>query len=158
MPSAKQIKARKLFAKRVKRGDFRKAISKTKKSNFDKDYEMVCHTCGKKGDLSKHNKRHKIGSQARSYSVGAEETAKAMGQQTKKSVINISELIINSSQDIKLKLKSYTLDELFQLTHDIDTELLAMYRNNQQNNYDKTIELLKKRRKIVESLVQQQLK
>ena len=30
-PSAKQIKARKLFAKRVKRGDFRKAISKTKK-------------------------------------------------------------------------------------------------------------------------------
>jgi len=76
----------------------------------------------------------------------------------KKSVINISELIINSSQDIKLKLKSYTLDELFQLTHDIDTELLAMYRNNQQNNYDKTIELLKKRRKIVESLVQQQLK
>ena len=33
MPSAKQIKARKLFAKRVKRGDFRKAITKTKKSN-----------------------------------------------------------------------------------------------------------------------------
>ena len=32
MPSAKQIKARKLFAKRVKRGDFRKAISKTKKA------------------------------------------------------------------------------------------------------------------------------
>ena len=32
MASAKQIKARKLFAKRVKRGDFRKAISKTKKS------------------------------------------------------------------------------------------------------------------------------
>mgnify|MGYP003139509653 FL=1 len=32
MPSAKQIKARKEFAKRVKRGDFRKAISKTKKS------------------------------------------------------------------------------------------------------------------------------
>ena len=31
MPSAKQIKAQKLFAKRVKRGDFRKAISKTKK-------------------------------------------------------------------------------------------------------------------------------
>ena len=81
MPSAKQIKARKEFAKRVKRGDFRKAITKTKKSNFDKDYEMICHTCGKKGDLSKHNKRHKIGSQARSYSVGAEETAKAMGQQ-----------------------------------------------------------------------------
>jgi len=81
MPSAKQIKAQKLFAKRVKRGDFKKAISKSKKSNFDKDYEMVCHTCGKKGDLSKHNKRHKIGSQARSYSVGAEETAKAMGQQ-----------------------------------------------------------------------------
>jgi len=81
MASAKQIKARKEFAKRVKRGDFRKAISKSKKSNFDKDYEMVCHTCGKKGDLSKHNKRHKIGSQARSYSVGAEETAKAMGQQ-----------------------------------------------------------------------------
>ena len=81
MASAKQIKAQKLFAKRVKRGDFKKAISKSKKSNFDKDYEMVCHTCGKKGDLSKHNKRHKIGSQARSYSVGAEETAKAMGQQ-----------------------------------------------------------------------------
>lgn len=33
MASAKQIKARKLFAKRVKRGDFRKAISKTKKAN-----------------------------------------------------------------------------------------------------------------------------
>jgi len=32
MPSAKQIKARKEFAKRVKRGDFRKAISKTKKA------------------------------------------------------------------------------------------------------------------------------
>jgi len=32
MPSAKQIKARKLFAKRVKRGDFRKAITKTKKA------------------------------------------------------------------------------------------------------------------------------
>ena len=33
MASAKQIKARKLFAKRSKRGDFRKAITKTKKSN-----------------------------------------------------------------------------------------------------------------------------
>ena len=32
MPSAKQIKARKLFAMRSKRGDFRKAITKTKKS------------------------------------------------------------------------------------------------------------------------------
>ena len=32
MASAKQIKARKLFAKRVKRGDFRKAIAKTKKT------------------------------------------------------------------------------------------------------------------------------
>ena len=32
MASAKQIKARKLFAKRSKRGDFRKAISKTKKA------------------------------------------------------------------------------------------------------------------------------
>ena len=32
MPSAKQIKARKEFAKRVKRGDFRKAITKTKKT------------------------------------------------------------------------------------------------------------------------------
>ena len=31
MASAKQIKNQKLFAKRVKRGDFRKAISKTKK-------------------------------------------------------------------------------------------------------------------------------
>ena len=36
MPSAKQIKARKEFAKRVKRGDFRKAISKTKKSELPK--------------------------------------------------------------------------------------------------------------------------
>ena len=36
MPSAKQIKARKLFAKRVKRGDFRKAISKTKKAKSSK--------------------------------------------------------------------------------------------------------------------------
>ena len=81
MASAKQLANQKRFAMRAKRGDFRKAITKTKKSNFDKDYEMICHTCGKKGDLSKHNKRHKIGSQARSYSVGAEETAKAMGQQ-----------------------------------------------------------------------------
>ena len=32
MASKAQIKARKLFAKRVKRGDFRKAISKTKKA------------------------------------------------------------------------------------------------------------------------------
>jgi len=32
MPSAKQIKAQKLFAKRSKRGDFRKAISKSKKT------------------------------------------------------------------------------------------------------------------------------
>ena len=32
MVSAKQIKARKEFAKRVKRGDFRKAITKTKKA------------------------------------------------------------------------------------------------------------------------------
>ena len=32
MPSAKQIKAQKLFAKRSKRGDFRKAISKSKKA------------------------------------------------------------------------------------------------------------------------------
>jgi len=37
MPSAKQIKARKLFAKRVKRGDFRKAISKTKKVKTKSD-------------------------------------------------------------------------------------------------------------------------
>ena len=36
MASAKQIKARKLFAKRVKRGDFRKAIAKTKKSELPK--------------------------------------------------------------------------------------------------------------------------
>jgi len=34
MPSAKQIKARKLFAKRVKRGDFRKAITKTKREKL----------------------------------------------------------------------------------------------------------------------------
>ena len=33
MASAKQIKARKLFAMRSKRGDFRKAITKTKKSS-----------------------------------------------------------------------------------------------------------------------------
>ena len=31
MASAKQIKARKLFAKRAKRGDFKKAITKTTK-------------------------------------------------------------------------------------------------------------------------------
>ena len=36
MASAKQIKARKEFAKRVKRGDFRKAITKTKKSKPEK--------------------------------------------------------------------------------------------------------------------------
>jgi hypothetical protein len=41
---------------------------KTKeKAKMPKGYEMICHTCGKKGDLSKHNKRHKIGSQKRSY-------------------------------------------------------------------------------------------
>jgi len=34
MPSAKQIKAQKLFAKRVKRGDFRKAITKSKKAKL----------------------------------------------------------------------------------------------------------------------------
>ena len=34
MESAKQIKNQKLFAKRVKRGDFRKAITKTKKSEL----------------------------------------------------------------------------------------------------------------------------
>ena len=40
MPSAKQIKARKLFAKRVKRGDFRKAISKTTKAKTkQQDYQ-----------------------------------------------------------------------------------------------------------------------
>ena len=32
MPSAKQLKARKLFAMRSKRGDFRKAITKSKKA------------------------------------------------------------------------------------------------------------------------------
>jgi len=36
MPSAKQIKARKLFAKRVKRGDFKKAIAKSKKTKSSK--------------------------------------------------------------------------------------------------------------------------
>ena len=37
MASAKQIKARKLFAMRSKRGDFRKSISKTKKNNYAKN-------------------------------------------------------------------------------------------------------------------------
>jgi len=36
MASAKQIKARKLFAMRSKRGDFRKAITKSKKSKSSK--------------------------------------------------------------------------------------------------------------------------
>ena len=72
---------------------------------------------------------------------------------TKESIINISELIINSEKDIKLMLKSYTLDDLFQLTQDIDDELLTMYRNNQDNVYTSTINLLKKRRRMVESLV-----
>ena len=40
MPSAKQIKARKEFAKRVKRGDFKKAIAKTKKSTGKKKESM----------------------------------------------------------------------------------------------------------------------
>jgi len=41
---------------------------KTKeKAKMPKGYEMICHTCGKKGDLTKHNKRHKIGSQKISY-------------------------------------------------------------------------------------------
>ena len=37
MASAKQIKNQKLFAKRSKRGDFRKAITKTKKNNYAKN-------------------------------------------------------------------------------------------------------------------------
>ena len=40
MASAKQIKARKLFAKRAKRGDFRKAISKTKKTLSERRKEV----------------------------------------------------------------------------------------------------------------------
>ena len=40
MASAKQIKARKLFARKSKRGDFRKAISKTKKAKTkQQDYQ-----------------------------------------------------------------------------------------------------------------------
>jgi len=66
MPSAKQLKARKLFAKRVKRGDFRKAISKTKKSELpqrittkpkaidSKDYEKGYLT-GKVGGITQKN-------------------------------------------------------------------------------------------------------
>ena len=38
MASAKQIKARKLFAKRVKRGDFKKAIAKTKKAKVSTEF------------------------------------------------------------------------------------------------------------------------
>ena len=40
MASAKQIKNQKLFAKRSKRGDFKKAITKTKKSNGKKKESM----------------------------------------------------------------------------------------------------------------------
>ena len=40
MASAKQIKARKEFAKRVKRGDFRKAIAKTKKLTLKEAIEF----------------------------------------------------------------------------------------------------------------------
>ena len=40
MPSAKQIKAQKLFAKRVKRGDFRKSIAKSKKSKLSRNDRM----------------------------------------------------------------------------------------------------------------------
>jgi len=42
MASAKQIKARKLFAMRSKRGDFRKSIAKSKKSNpHKKSYDTL---------------------------------------------------------------------------------------------------------------------
>ena len=40
MASAKQIKAQKLFAKRAKHGDFRKAIAKTKKSKLSRNDRM----------------------------------------------------------------------------------------------------------------------
>ena len=52
MASAKQIKARKLFAKRVKRGDFRKAISKTKKakSNPHQDAHVASYDEAWKGE------------------------------------------------------------------------------------------------------------
>jgi len=46
MASAKQIKARKLFAKRAKRGDFKKAIAKTKKVNSTKAHRSI-------GDIAK---------------------------------------------------------------------------------------------------------
>jgi hypothetical protein len=61
MASAKQIKARKLFAKRVKRGDFKKAITKTKKSKSSKKemmakeklFEMVAKAPSSKRSLEK---------------------------------------------------------------------------------------------------------
>ena len=61
MASAKQIKARKLFAKRAKRGDFRKAITKTKKSKSSKKemmakeklFEMVAKAPSSKRSLEK---------------------------------------------------------------------------------------------------------
>ena len=40
MASAKQIKAQKLFAKRAKRGDFRKSIAKSKKSKLSRNDRM----------------------------------------------------------------------------------------------------------------------
>jgi len=43
MASAKQIKARKLFAMRSKRGDFRKAIAKSKKSKSSKPKKSNPH-------------------------------------------------------------------------------------------------------------------
>ena len=41
MASAKQIKARKLFAKRSKRGDFKKAIAKTKQLSQKERSKMI---------------------------------------------------------------------------------------------------------------------
>ena len=54
MPSAKQIKARKEFAKRVKRGDFKKAIAKPKKLTLKEAIEF------KQKGFEKHHQIHDL--------------------------------------------------------------------------------------------------
>jgi len=60
MASAKQLKARKLFAKRSKRGDFRKAISKTKKSKSSSNPHKKKNTELKEVDYGTSKDPHQI--------------------------------------------------------------------------------------------------
>jgi len=63
MASAKQIKAQKLFARRAKRGDFKKAIAKSKKkkittAEYDKSGRMVSFGSPRKRMANPQRKTH----------------------------------------------------------------------------------------------------